>query len=463
MAGNRAYKQGVALIYMIALFLDRLDLTIVNITLPTVARAFHIALTATDWINLAFLLALAISIPISGWLGERFGFKRIFIIALILFGLGSTLCAAAPNLEILVALRFVHGLGGGMLIPTGMTLVYRAYDKSEYASITSFTFLPALIAPAIAPFLGGVLLDAWSWQLVFLFSGPICLILAVISGFLLREELHRAKFNLDWPGFILFSAMLIDVFYTMSLLGKANLLMPIIFGVLLFILLIYAFIAAEKKAKHALIDLNFFKHELFIKANLIQLCFQICHFGAIFLIGMYLQVGVGMAASMAGLAMGMQAVGAIMISRHSVKLFNRFGARLPITIGLLGVAFLSPCILLIRHSDMLIFAMLLFLLRGLFSGLCGAPIQTLGLVDFEKTQISAVNTVFNAGRQVSISLGVAISSGLMALGMRYANISGAYINPNDVLKVFAPGFLAIFVIAMIGVVITQSLKNNVID
>lgn len=139
------YKQKIALIYTAVLFLDRLDLTIVNVALPTIAKHFNVSIVATDWINLAFLLSLAISIPVSGWLGEYYGFKKIFILSMVLFGFGSTLCAVAPNLNALIALRFLQGIGGGMLIPVGMTLIYRAYDKTEYASITSFTYIPSLI------------------------------------------------------------------------------------------------------------------------------------------------------------------------------------------------------------------------------------------------------------------------------------------------------------------------------
>ncbi len=454
------YKHIVALIYTIALFLDRLDLTIVNITLPTIAKVFHVPVTSTDWVNLAFLLALAISIPISCWLGEKFGFKKIYVISMILFGVGSTLCAWAPNLETLIALRFVHGIGGGMLIPVGMTIIYRIYDKSEYASITSFTFIPSLIAPAIAPFLGGILLDSWNWQVVFLFSGPIALVLALMTILLLKDDKHRSPHPLDWKGFTLFSAMLLDVFYTLSLFGKPGCFYLITLNTLLFGLLTYAFIRSEEIFPYPLINLSYFSNETFTKASLIQLCFQICHFGAIFLIGIYLQTGVGMSASMAGFVMGMQAVGAIATNRYSVSLFND-NEKLPITIGFIGIAVLSPCILFIHHSEMVGWALLLFFIRGLFSGLCGTPIQTLSVIHFGKDQIGTINTVFNACRQVSISLGVALSSVLLVMGLRFAHLSGtSQILSQDMLTVFGPGFLAIPVVAMIGIVIVRGLPSN---
>lgn len=456
------YKYFVAAIYAIVLFLDRLDLTIVNITLPSVAKSFHIPVTSTDWVSLSFLLALAISIPISCWLGERFGFKKIYILSMFLFGFGSTLCAFAPNLPILLVLRFVHGIGGGMLIPVGMTIIYRTFDKSEYASITSFTFLPSLIAPAIAPFLGGVIQDLFGWQMVFLFSGPISLILAAISMYTLRDDRSKCMKKLDWIGFLLFSTILLDLFYTLSLISHTGFMLMIFAGILSVCVLVFLFIFHEKSAPNPLIDLHYFSNEIFVKSNLIQLCFQICHFGAIYIVGIYLQIGVGMIASMAGLVMGMQAIGAICTSRYSVKLFNRHGAKLPITIGLVGVAVLSPLVLLIGSADMFGFALLLFFIRGLFSGLCGTPIQTLSVISFNKDDIASVNTIFNACRQVSISLGMAISSGLMVIGFNDAHLSKTsdIINKSDLFQVFGLGFLAIPVVALIGVLITSSLKNR---
>ncbi|MBV9576587.1 MAG: MFS transporter, partial [Gammaproteobacteria bacterium] len=166
------YRYIVATIYACVLFLDRLDLTIVNITLPTLAKYFNVSITQTEWVTNGFLLALAISIPISGWLGDRFGDKKVFIIATTIFGIASFLCAYSPNLLTMVALRFLQGIGGGIIIPVGMTMVYRVFNYSEYASITSFIFLPTLIAPALAPSLGGLLIQFASWQWVFLFAAP---------------------------------------------------------------------------------------------------------------------------------------------------------------------------------------------------------------------------------------------------------------------------------------------------
>ncbi len=398
-----SYKHFIAVVYTIVLFLDRLDLTIVNVTFPTVAKYFNVSIIATDWISLAFLLALALSIPISGWLSDTVGLKKLYVAAMFLFGAGSALCAFATSLNQLVILRFIQGIGGGMLMPVGMTLIYRVYDKSEYASITSFTFLPALIAPAIAPFFGGLLMKAFGWQTVFIFSGPICLLLAIYSFIYIKEEPHQIKYPLDVKGFVISSIILIDTFYGLSQLGKHGFTTEVIIEFIMLIPLVWTFIIIEKQNKFPLINLKFFRNETFVRANLIQLCFQACHFGAIFLVGIFLQVGIGFSAISAGLIMGMQAIGAMVTSRYSVRLFNEKGARFPIIIGLTGIAIISPMIMLINSTERLLLGLILFFIRGVFSGLCGTPIQTLSVIKFDKDDISSVNSIFKIASIPGIS------------------------------------------------------------
>ncbi len=171
---------------------------------------------------------------------------------------------------------------------------------------------------------------------------------------------------------------------------------------------------------------------------------------------MYLQIGIGYSAMLAGLMMGMQAIGAMTTSRLSVKLFNRYGPYLPIIIGLSGIAIISPLVLLINTTNMLAFGLVIFFIRGLFSGLCGTPIQTLSIIDFHKESISTVNSIFNACRQVSISLGVAITSMLISAGLKLSNLTDTYeMSSEQAYQVFKYGFFAISVVAIVGVLICK--------
>lgn len=456
------YKHFVAVLYTIVLFLDRLDLTIVNVTLPTVARYFGVTILETDWVSMSFLLALAISIPISGWLGDRFGLKKIFIIALIIFGLGSSLCAWVDTLNQLIFFRFLHGIGGGLLIPVGMTMLYRIYDKSEYANITSFVFLPSLIAPAIAPFIGGLILENISWQFVFIFAGPICLILTIIALIFLKDDNFKIKKRLDWIGFLISSILLVTIFLTLSAIKNQGFSLISLSEIIAIIILIISFIKWEKRVKHPLFNLDLFKSPIFIGANLLQICFQICLFGAMFLIGIYLQIGIGFSAVITGAMMGMQAIGAMITMRYSVKLFHKYGPKFPIIIGLSGVIILSPAILLIQNSSlsMIIFGGSLFLIRGVFTGLCGAPIHTLSIIDFSKDQIGQANSLFNACRHVSITLGVSLSTILLSIGLKFNHLNAIEdLQPSQVFNVFIFGFLAISMMAMIGIYIAIKIEN----
>lgn len=455
------YRFIVAAIYVIVLFLDRLDITIVNITLPTIAAYFHVPITQTEWVNNAFLLALAISIPVSGWAGDRFGVKKVFIIATAIFGLTSLLCAFSPNLLFMIIMRFLQGLGGGMIIPVGMTMVYRVFQQSEYASITSYIFIPTLIAPAIAPSLGGLIIYYFNWQWVFLFAAPICFVAVILSVLVLNEQITDGTESLDWGGFFLSASALIFILSFISALGKYGLDITTVGLMLGGIFFSYMFLHHEKSTSVPLIDIKFFRHKLFLQANLIQLVFQMIHFGSIFLVGMYLQVGVGMSALVAGLIMGMQAVGAICISRYSVKLFNRYGPGLPIIIGFMGVGIITPCILLITVPNMIFFGCTLLFMRGIFSGLCGTPIQTTSIIGFDKADVSRASAIFNAGRQVSISLGIALSSLLISYGFKSNGIALTHpIISSASRMAFNDAFMCTSLIALLGIVITMCVDNK---
>ena len=454
------YRYIVAAIYAVVLFLDRLDLTIVNIALPTIAKYFHIPISQTEWVNNAYLLALTISIPISSWIGDRFGNKKIFIFATLFFGGASFLCAFAPNITALAILRFIQGLGGGIIVPVGMTMVYRVFKPSEYASVTSFIFMPTLIAPAISPALGGLMIHYAGWEWVFLFALPLCFIAAIAAIFMIKEQPYTFNDPLDWHGFILSSCALMSMLYFISSLGNSNNYFKI-FGLLLStIFFIYRFIKHETQIKFPLIDLKFFQNKLFVQANLIQLAFQICHYGSMFLIAMYLQVAAGMSALSAGLIMGTQAIGAICISRFTVKLFHKSGPSLPIIVGFCGVAVFTSCILCITNTGMIKTGIAILFVRGLFSGLCGNPIQTSGIIGFAKEDVGRANSIFNTCRQIAISIGIALASLLINFGFKIYHLEGLKTLHANYHAGFYYAFILIPIVCCLGIIVTLQIDNK---
>lgn len=417
------YRYIVAAIYAVVLFLDRLDLTIVNIALPKIADHFQVLVTDTEWINNAFLLALSLSIPISSWLGDRFGNKRVFIYATAGLGITSLLCAVAPDMHFLICMRFIQGLSSGLIVPIGMTMVFRAFEPSEYASISSYIFIPSLIAPALAPMLGGMMTDYFNWRWVFLFVTPVALIIASFSYWLLKEYRSAVKLPLDIKGLMLSASTLLLLFHVLSSVGQQGINWMMIGELLLACSLGYLFTLQERKCVAPLIDLGLFRNKLFVQASLILTLFQIGHFGSIFLIAIYLQMNVGYSAMLAGMIMGMQALGAICSSRLSVRLYERYSAKLPISIGLVGVGLITPIILCLNPTTPLWLGFGTLFIRGLFSGLCGAPIQAIGIGGFTNEQIGQAAAAFNVVRQLSISLGISLSAFLLSIAIHDYDLS----------------------------------------
>jgi len=451
-----------------AIFLDRLDLTIVNIALPHFSVIFNISVTQLDWISNAFLIALACFIPLSGWLADRYGLKRIFLLSIFIFSLGTFLCALSWNLTSMILFRFIQGIGGALLLPVGMAIVYKNFSAHQYASITSFIFLPSLIAPAVAPFLGALLLTYLSWHWIFLMALPICFLIFIGAAFLLKKEEEVPKEKTPWDpfGIILTASLLTAGQLFLSIWEKQGITLSMGLLLMLVLFLGYGWYRWERHFPYPLVNFQYFKKPSFMAANLLQLAFQASHFGSFFLIGLYLQMGLGFSPMEAGIIMGMQALGAIATIRLSVSLYHGYGASLPITVGLTGVGILSAAILLcLKNNSMetLYLGMGILFLRGIFSGLCGTPIQTLGMVSFEKKDMAPVNAIFNTSRQVAISLGIALSSFLITSGEKISQhaLTTIPLPYSQAFFIFLWAFLLIPCFCAFGIVVNAQMTRKI--
>ena len=180
----------VGTVFVSAMFMNIMDITIVNVALPTIGRDFHIPPTAVDGVVIAYLVSLAVFIPASGWLGDRFGGKRVLLTAIVVFTVGSVLCGLAQNMTQLVAFRVLQGAGGGMMAPVGMAMLFRVFPPAERVRAASIMTVGTTLAPAIGPVLGGFLVTDFSWRWVFFVNLPIGIV-AVLFGALFLERTGR--------------------------------------------------------------------------------------------------------------------------------------------------------------------------------------------------------------------------------------------------------------------------------
>src|SRR5580698_7720872 len=196
-------KIAVSVVFVSAMFMNIMDITIVNVALPTIGRTFHIVPTSVDGIVIAYLVSLAVFIPASGWLGDRFGGKQVLMAAIAVFTVGSALCGMAQSMSELVLFRVIQGAGGGMMAPVGMAMLFRVFPPAERIRASSILTVPTTFAPAIGPVLGGLLVTDLSWRWVFFVNVPLGIIAVTFGVLFLERSQPLPVGRFDLPGFAL--------------------------------------------------------------------------------------------------------------------------------------------------------------------------------------------------------------------------------------------------------------------
>jgi EmrB/QacA subfamily drug resistance transporter len=317
-------------------FMVILDTTVVNVALPTLGRAFDSDLALLQWVITAYLLAQAAVIPLAGWLSDRFGARRVYLISLVLFTLGSVLCGLALSAPMLIATRVLQGLGGGMLMPIGMAMLFRLTPPDRRGTVFGLFGLPVMVAPAIGPLLSGYLLQYADWRLIFLINVPVG-ILALMIGRRVLPALPpgRAPGVLDTLGIILgpfaFAALTFGIGQS-TFSGWTEPLTLISIGVGLLALAL--FVWRELSVADPVLELRVFAVPEFTRSVLTQWAGFGAIFGTFFLVPLFLQEVRGYGALETGLFTLPQAIAAGIFMQVSGRAYDRVGARPPVVIGL---------------------------------------------------------------------------------------------------------------------------------
>ena len=427
----------------IAFFMQTLDGTILNTALPTMAKDLGESPLRMQSIVIAYLLTVALFIPASGWLADRFGTRRTFVAAIVLFSLGSLLCALSPTLPWLVAARVVQGVGGALLLPVGRLAILRAFPRSELLKVLSFVTIPGLVGPLLGPPLGGWLVEVATWHWVFLINLPVGVI-GMFAAWRYMPDLRGAvgqKF--DWPGFVMFSLGLVMVSLGLQGLGEQSL--SAVVSILLVIgglAAMAAFWVHASRAEKPLFSLTLFRIPTFSVGILGNLFSRLGSGAMPFLTPLFLQVGLGYAPSVAGLTMVPTVIGAILIKFVAERVIRHFGYRLVLVVNtlLLG-GFIAGFALVDRGTPH--GAILAYL--GLF-GICNSmqftAMNTLTLGDLDSARASSGNSLLSVVIQVSMSLGVAAAGALLAAFATPVVIPIASdVGPSNVVRTFHATYL----------------------
>lgn len=404
---------GLPWIAAMAFFMQALDATILNTALPAIAQSLNRSPLAMQSAIISYTLTVAMLIPVSGWLADRFGTRRIFMLAVSLFTLGSLACALSNSLGMLVVFRVVQGIGGAMMMPVARLALLRAYPRSELLPVLNFVTMPGLVGPILGPVLGGVLVTWASWHWIFLINIPI----GIAGLFYARKympDFTTPRRRFDMSGFLLFGLSLVLFSIGIELFGEklvaSWLALTIIFSS---IVLFYAYIRHARHHPSPLIALPIFRTRTFsvgIAGNIASRLGTGC---VPFLMPLMLQVGFGYTALIAGCMIAPTAIGSILAKSTVTQVLRWFGYRktlfgITVIIGVMIAQFA------LQSPSMEIWLLILPLfILGMAMSTQFTAMNTITLADLTDENASSGNSVLAVTQQLSISLGVAVSAAVL--------------------------------------------------
>jgi EmrB/QacA subfamily drug resistance transporter len=408
-------KRWLPWLVAMAIFMQTLDGTILNTSLPSMAKDLGESPLRMQSVAIAYMLTVALFIPASGWLADRFGTRTAFLWALVVFSLGSLLCALSPSLPWLVAARVLQGIGGALLLPVGRLAVLRAFPRSELLKVLSFVTIPGLVGPLLGPPLGGWLVEVSSWHWVFLINLPVGL-LGLLASLRFMPNLKGAENQkFDWSGFVMFSLGLVLVSLGLQGLGEHAI------SAAVSILLVIGGLAAmaaywvhAARAERALFSLTLFEIPTFSVGILGNLFSRLGSGAMPFLTPLFLQLGLGYSPSSAGLTMVPTVIGAMMIKFFAEPLIKRMGYRRVLVTNTLLLGGFIGGFSLVGHDTSHTWIIVHLALFGVCNSLQFTTMNTLTLGDLDDVRASGGNSLLSVVMQLSMSLGVAAAGALLA-------------------------------------------------
>lgn len=449
--GGLSYKWILAMVVILGVFMSILDQTIVNIAIPRLQSAFGADIHSVQWVLTAYILAQGVATPTAAFFADTLGIKRFYIISLVAFTAGSALCGLAWSLPILITFRVLQGLGGAALFPLSITLLFREFPPQERGAAMGFFGVPALLAPALGPTLGGYLVTYAGWQLIFYINVPVGIIAILLSIILLREFRPEARPTFDFAGFIFVALGLSTVLYALSSAstdgwGSATVLGFLTTGLLSLAIFIAIELIQANRGRQPLLDLRLFANGPF-RAGIIANVFVIFGlFGGLFLFPIYLQSIRGQSAFQAGLILLPQALASMVSVIIGGRLVDRFGVRAVMIPGLIILGIATWQLTYISLYSSYGWIQLMLILRGLALGLTVQPLTVATLSEISPRDLAQASSLSTVNRAVSSSLGIAIIATLVQTQsqIHYGHLA-ELVTPGSALGQLVPRLQALFV------------------
>lgn len=439
----------------LAIFMQALDATILNTGLPSIAKSLGESPLEMQSVIVSYTLTVALLIPLSGWLADRFGTKRIFILAVGLFTLGSVFCSISNTLDQLVLARIFQAIGGAMMVPVArLTLIY-AYPKKELLKVISFITIPGLIGPMLGPAVGGFLVEKLSWHWIFLINVPVGLIAVLFAKSIIPNFTNNVG-RFDLIGWILFSGGLT----TLTLVienwhSPTTSVAQLISLFIIAIILGFAYIMYAKRASEPLIKLSLFKITTLRIGLIGNLITRFGIGGMPLMIPLLLQVGYGYSAMYAGMMMIPQALANIICRNYVVPIVRRYGYRTTLITNTILTGLLICCFFFVNVHTPYWVIIILMIGNGAFNGIQFTAMNTISMADLNQETSSEGNSLLSVTQQLAVSLGISLSSMVLMMFQ-----SSSIVDSGEGIGVFRYTFLVMGLVTVLSSLVFTKLSKD---
>ena len=452
-----AVKRFLPWLVAVAFFMESLDTTILNTATPVISRALGVGVLSMKAVLASYALSLAVFIPISGWMADRFGTRRVFAAAIGLFTLGSLLCGLSSDLHVLVSCRILQGFGGAMMAPVGRLTLVRTFPKSELVQAMSFVAIPGLIGPMLGPLAGGLIVGYFHWRAIFFLNLPIGLAGLVLVYLHLPDYRGASRPPLDLLGLILFGSGIGLLSYVLEVFGEHTLRPPEIVGLLaLSLVLILGYGLHALRSAHPLLQLGLFRIRTFAAAVGGSFITRLGIGGVPFLLPLLYQLGLGLSPIQSGLLIMPQALGAMSIKALMPTVLDRFGYRGVLISNTVVMGGLLMLFATIRPGTPIWLIVVQAFAYGALTSTQYTSMNTLVYADVPSENASNASSIASTLQQLSMSFGVA-AAGLTTVFFVPGAVGGA---PGAVTQGLHHAFLALGGFTILSTVVFSRLKTG---
>lgn len=428
-------------VLLIGGFMAMLDSSIVNVAIPSMMNSFGVSSDSIEWVLTIYMLVLGVVVPMSGWLGDYMGYKKFYLLSLAVFTVGSAFCAFAWNVPSLTAARAIQAVGGGMIMPITMAMVYRITPREKIGKAMGMFGMIFVVAPAIGPTVGGYLVEYIDWRWIFTINIPIG-VLGLVLGVLVIPEIkdaHPGKF--DWWGALTSAIALFCILFALS--EGSNWGWTSLRTILLFYISIVffgIFIYHQLTTEEPLLDLRIFKNLNYTMGNLLLIIITVGMYGVLFYIPIYLQSVRGIGALQAGLLMLPPALASALIMPVSGVLYDKIGPKVPVIIGIIVLVASTLALSTVDLATSLATIVWINIVRSMAMGLVMMPTQSALMTEIESEKVGRASSINNILTRVAGSFGIAALTIIMSSrnAIHSANLSWSLssVNPGVMSQIY---------------------------